>query len=102
MFFIDFNIFSSGYLIYFGCFAATLSSAIASLVGAPRVLQVLYGQAYFVKQNTRKKKKSTQVFNQQALAADKLYPKIEFFAKGYGPGDCIVFTFLKSFIIWST
>ena len=29
-----------GYLIYFGCFAATLSSAIASLVGAPRVLQV--------------------------------------------------------------
>jgi amino acid transporter len=50
-----------GYLIYFGCFAATLSSAIASLVGAPRVLQ--------------------------ALAADKLYPKIEFFAKGYGPGD---------------
>ena len=30
-----------GYLIYFGCFAATLSSAIASLVGAPRVLQVI-------------------------------------------------------------
>jgi len=30
----------SGYLIYAGCFAATLSSAIASLVGAPRVLQV--------------------------------------------------------------
>ena len=31
----------TGYLIYFGCFAATLSSAIASLVGAPRVLQVI-------------------------------------------------------------
>jgi len=30
----------TGYLIYAGCFAATLSSAIASLVGAPRVLQV--------------------------------------------------------------
>lgn len=30
-----------GPLIYGGCFAATLSSAIASLVGAPRVLQVL-------------------------------------------------------------
>jgi len=29
-----------GPLIYGGCFAATLSSAIASLVGAPRVLQV--------------------------------------------------------------
>ena len=25
----------------------------------------------------------------QALAADKLYPKIEFFAKGYGPGTSI-------------
>jgi hypothetical protein len=31
---------SWGPLIYGGCFAATLSSAIASLVGAPRVLQV--------------------------------------------------------------
>ena len=29
-----------GPLIYAGCFAATLSSAIASLVGAPRVFQV--------------------------------------------------------------
>jgi len=29
-----------GPLIYMGCFAATLSSAIASLVGAPRVFQV--------------------------------------------------------------
>lgn len=51
----------TGYLIYFGCFAATLSSAIASLVGAPRVLQ--------------------------ALAKDKLYPGIHFFAKGLGPGN---------------
>ena len=40
-----------GPLIYAGCFAATLSSAIASLVGAPRVLQ--------------------------ALAKDRLYPYIE-------------------------
>ena len=45
----------TGYLIYGGCFAATISSAIASLVGAPRVLQ--------------------------ALARDKLYPRIEFFAQ---------------------
>ena len=46
----------TGYLIYGGCFAATLSSAIASLVGAPRV--------------------------PQALAKDKLYPRIDFFAPG--------------------
>jgi solute carrier family 12 sodium/potassium/chloride transporter 2 len=47
-----------GPLIYAGCFAATLSSAIASLVGAPRVLQ--------------------------ALAKDRLYPFIETFATGWG------------------
>jgi hypothetical protein len=51
----------TGYLIYAGCFAATLSSAIASLVGAPRVLQ--------------------------ALAKDKLYPLIGFFATGYGANN---------------
>lgn len=51
----------TGYLIYAGCFAATLSSAIASLVGAPRVLQ--------------------------ALAKDKLYPFIGFFSTGYGANN---------------
>jgi amino acid transporter len=51
----------TGYLIYAGCFAATLSSAIASLVGAPRVLQ--------------------------ALAKDKLYPLIGFFGPGYGANN---------------
>lgn len=51
----------TGYLVYAGCFAATLSSAIASLVGAPRVLQ--------------------------ALARDKLYPGLTYFAKGYGAND---------------
>ena len=44
-----------------GCFAATLSSAIASLVGAPRVLQ--------------------------ALAKDKLYPGLESFGKGSGKNN---------------
>merc|ERR1711962_1079605 len=43
------------------------------LVGAPRVLQ--------------------------ALAADKLYPKIEFFAKGYGPGDDPVRGYILVFCI---
>ena len=48
----------TGYLIFAGCYAAALSSAIASLVGAPRVLQ--------------------------ALAKDNLYPAIGFFGPGYG------------------
>ena len=50
-----------GPLIYIGCFAATLSSAIASLVGAPRVLQ--------------------------AVAKDKLFPYIEGFSEGYGANN---------------
>eukprot|EP00092_Neocalanus_flemingeri_P009713 GFUD01010461.1.p1 GENE.GFUD01010461.1~~GFUD01010461.1.p1 ORF type:complete len:716 (+),score=77.54 GFUD01010461.1:160-2148(+) len=63
----------TGYLIYGGCFAATLSSAIASLVGAPRVLQ--------------------------ALAKDKLYPGIESFAKGYGANDDPIRGYILVFLI---
>ena len=47
----------TGYLRYAGGFSASLSSAIASLVGAPRVLQ--------------------------AVGKDKLYPGVHFFAHGY-------------------
>ncbi|XP_068225470.1 bumetanide-sensitive sodium-(potassium)-chloride cotransporter-like isoform X2 [Palaemon carinicauda] len=62
-----------GPLIYAGCFAATLSSAIASLVGAPRVLQ--------------------------ALAKDKLYPGIFMFSKGYGANNDPVRGYLLVFVI---
>ena len=50
-------------LVYVGVFAATLSSALASIVGAPRILQ--------------------------SLASDKIFPwpVLEFFAKGSGPGN---------------
>lgn len=47
-----------GPVIYAGIFAATLSSALASLVSAPKVFQ--------------------------ALCKDKLFPYIHIFAKGYG------------------
>ena len=63
----------SGFLIYGGCFAATLSSAIASLVGAPRVLQ--------------------------ALAKDKLYPGLESFGKGSGKNNDPVRGYIFVFII---
>ncbi|KAK9508116.1 hypothetical protein O3M35_007849 [Rhynocoris fuscipes] len=62
-----------GPLIYGGCFAATLSSAIASLVGAPRVLQ--------------------------ALAKDKLYPFIGFFSKGYGANNDPIRGYICVFVI---
>ena len=62
-----------GPLIYAGCFAATISSAIASLVGAPRVLQ--------------------------ALAKDKLYPYIESFSNGYGANNDPVKGYILVFAI---
>lgn len=50
-----------GPLIYAGIFAASLSSALASLVSAPKVFQ--------------------------ALCQDKLLPGIEYFGKGFGPNN---------------
>ena len=63
----------TGYLVYAGCFAATISSAIASLVGAPRVLQ--------------------------ALARDNLYPGLSYFGKGYGANDDPFRGYILVFII---
>lgn len=62
-----------GPLIYAGCFAATLSSALASLVSAPKVFQ--------------------------ALCKDQLYPKIEWFAKGFGKNNEPVRGYVLTFII---
>ncbi|CAH0399333.1 unnamed protein product [Chilo suppressalis] len=62
-----------GPLIYGGCFAATLSSALASLVSAPKVFQ--------------------------ALCQDKLYPYLEYFAKGYGANNEPVRGYALTFII---
>ena len=60
-------------MIYAGCFAATLSSAIASLVGAPRVFQ--------------------------AVAKDKLFPGISIFAKGRGKNNDPFNGYILVFII---
>lgn len=62
-----------GPLIYAGCFAATLSSALASLVSAPKVFQ--------------------------ALCKDELYPKIQWFAKGFGKNNEPVRGYVLTFII---
>ncbi|KFB44724.1 AGAP003275-PA-like protein [Anopheles sinensis] len=48
----------SGLLIYAGCFAATLSTALTNLLSVPRIIQ--------------------------ALGTDRLYPGLMFFARGYG------------------
>ncbi|KAH8397425.1 hypothetical protein KR222_003677 [Zaprionus bogoriensis] len=62
-----------GPLIYAGCFAATLSSALASLVSAPKVFQ--------------------------ALCKDELYPKIVWFARGYGKNNEPVRGYVLTFFI---
>lgn len=62
-----------GPIIYAGCFAATLSSALASLVSAPKVFQ--------------------------ALCKDKLYPYIEWFGKGYGQNNEPVRGYVLTFFI---
>jgi len=53
------HIASFGFIVDAGVVAATLSSAMASFLGAPRILQ--------------------------SLAGDKIFPFLHFFAKGYGP-----------------
>lgn len=62
-----------GPLIYAGCFAATLSSALASLVSAPKVFQ--------------------------ALCKDKLYPYLEPFGRGYGKNNEPVNGYILTFVI---
>lgn len=49
---------SWGGLIYAGCFAATLSTALTNLLSVPRLIQ--------------------------ALGVDRIYPGLIFFSKGYG------------------
>ncbi|KAJ1374249.1 hypothetical protein KIN20_036898 [Parelaphostrongylus tenuis] len=62
-----------GPLITAGIFAATLSSALASLVSAPKVFQ--------------------------AVCKDRLFPKIGYFAKGYGKNEEPRRAYLLTFII---
>jgi solute carrier family 12 sodium/potassium/chloride transporter 2 len=62
-----------GPLNYAGCFAATLSSALACFVSAPKVFQ--------------------------ALCRDKLFPYLHFFAKGYGKNQEPLRAYALTFII---
>ena len=69
----------TGWLSYGGCYAASLSSAIASIVGAPRILQ--------------------------AVGKDGIYPGVSFFAVGYNAnndpfrGYIVVFIVAMGFVM---
>ena len=60
----------TGWLSYAGCYAASLSSAIASLIGAPRILQVIL--------------RTLRLFSNvtQAVGKDGIYPGVGWFEKG--------------------
>ena len=62
-----------GPIVTGGIFAATLSSALASFVGAPKTFQ--------------------------AVCKDNLFPGISFFGKGIGPGDEPRRAYILSFVI---
>lgn len=62
-----------GPLNYAGCFAATLSSALACFVSAPKVFQ--------------------------ALCRDRLFPHLQYFAKGYGKNQEPLRAYALTFII---
>lgn len=60
-------------LVYAGIFASTISSGIASLVGAPRILQ--------------------------AVAKDQLFPKTLFLARGCGPNEEPIAAYMLTFVL---
>ncbi|KAK9507421.1 hypothetical protein O3M35_007276 [Rhynocoris fuscipes] len=64
-----------GYLIYAGCFAATLSTALTNLLSVPRLVQ--------------------------ALGIDRVYPGLIFFSKGYGKAGEPYRGYVLTFIISS-
>ena len=66
-------VFHTGILIFFGMAAATLSSALGTLVGAPRILQ--------------------------AFAADNIFSPLNFFARGRGEKKEPVFAIILTLII---
>lgn len=62
-------------LIYAGCFAATISTALTNLLSVPRLIQ--------------------------ALGIDHIYPGLEFFSKGYGKAGEPYRGYVLTFIISS-
>lgn len=91
-----------GPLIIAGTFSATLSSALASLVSAPKVFQVsnwsAARQSDWIAAPKRSHSKGSSV-SHQALCKDNIYKILHFFAKGHGKNDEPVRGYILTFII---
>lgn len=74
-------------LISAGIFSATLSSALASLVSAPKVFQVSFSHVVMKMSDRSHRFGDFHVFFPQALCKDNIYPGIAGFAKGYGKNN---------------
>ncbi len=87
-----------GPLIYAGCFAATLSSAIASLVGAPRVFQAVARDQLFPGWASPypPQKMGLLIFS---IFFNLMPSGISCFAKGWGPGNEPLRGYLLVFLI---
>lgn len=64
---------SWGPLIFAGCFAATLSTALTNLLSVPRLIQ--------------------------AIGNDRIYPRIIYFSKGYGKNNEAYRGYVLTFIV---
>lgn len=85
-------------LISAGIFSATLSSALASLVSAPKVFQVRLSHSYFIHNGNISKGKITLLLS-QALCKDNIYPGLGVFAKGYGKNNEPLRAYVLTFCI---
>lgn len=93
-----------GPLIIAGTFSATLSSALASLVSAPKVFQVSNWATLFECSAGKVAELLETFYNlssvsPQALCKDNIYKILHFFAKGYGKNNEPIRGYVLTFII---
>ena len=95
-----------GPIISAGIFSATLSSALASLVSAPKVFQVTshlkyinYRQCCSCSVFFLNEQLKHGVIYPQALCKDNIYPGLAMFAKGYGKNNEPLRGYILTFFI---
>lgn len=92
-----------GPLITAGIFGATLSSALACLVSAPKVFQVSAdpcpSPCLCPRVTGQNIPTPLTLFSPQCLCKDQLYPLIGFFGKGYGKNSEPIRGYMLTYVI---